>query len=1080
MKKVRFLSALMAVCMMLSLLPVSALAAEAEHAPTCGYVCTHAHDEDCGYYVHNMQTEPCGHTDDCGYVAADVYGVCDCAAEADEEGNVVHTDACASLTVATAAAPCAHADGHETEVTSEDTSACTHTCGDDEWACADGCPVYTAANDVQLMAETVEDDAAKAAEFEVQVANLLVTLQGQYIYVAPHTTNVKNVVKSFESLTPEQQALVGEETKIALAAAQKASENNYSYNNPNEILSFGTNNGPVLDLGEVEYGTTFSMLKDQLPTKIFAIKSYRFYQYDLKAISGQNSWDTSKFNPNTSGQQEIPVVEAYFTKGSGTDIVALPVGGKVLVALGEKPAASSELSLNIFDGNIAVTDGGESYTVIQEGGKAYDLLKEGTLTINHAGWTDKYNPQSRNIKVGAEVALNLVLDSLNIIGDSGNREVSALDIGTGAQVNLTLVGANTLKSGAAASGINVGQGATLVIDGAGSLKAQSSGDGAGIGFYDWKLLRNGENIWFNVVGNNGFFDASKPNYWVDPSYDPDTTLGIDYPTIHIKSGTVYAASGGGAGIGGGVGFSGGTIIIEEAANVTVRAGSGGSLPYGAGIGGGTYGNGGSITINGATVYALAQDSAAAIGGGKGGSAGTIILEGGADVTAVGGWKNYAIGGGLDSRDTSGSLSVSSDVTLRAYAEGRSSKAVSVAPGNEDLFIYTPVAYTFAINPNLNLAGDASILNGRFAELVYQYDRHQNKVPNVIYVEPIGAPDQAIRLELPHSYSDGQSVVQQRAYQAFATTVSLIDGQATDFMVRSGNPDDTEGMYAKYSLEDSDTQLLFTVAPSSMTSRDDLNWSYIITATAGSNGAVSDSGMSAVDKDADKTYTFTPADGYVVDTVTVDSQTVTVTGNTYTFKNVTAHHTITVSFKTAPVTPPVDPGTPGVTTYTITVKYVKLNGESLADSYTTHKNSGASYDVSAQAAKAIEGYTVDHADGAVKGTLRGDVTVTVYYKQNVTDVPDEPETEIPGEEPPLTDLPEVEIPGEDTPLAPLPEEEGDVVIVDPETPLGSLPQTGTGRSVDPAVTLGLLALTGSLAMAGLTVGMKKRKDGEAAE
>ena len=53
-----------------------------------------------------------------------------------------------------------------------------------------------------------------------------------------------------------------------------------------------------------------------------------------------------------------------------------------------------------------------------------------------------------------------------------------------------------------------------------------------------------------------------------------------------------------------------------------------------------------------------------------------------------------------------------------------------------------------------------------------------------------------------------------------------------------------------------------------------------------------------------------------------------------------------------------------------------------------------------------------------------------------------------------------------------------MILDEGTPLGNLPQTGTtAQPADPTITLGLLAVSVSLAAAGLWL-LRKREDGEA--
>jgi hypothetical protein len=74
--------------------------------------------------------------------------------------------------------------------------------------------------------------------------------------------------------------------------------------------------------------------------------------------------------------------------------------------------------------------------------------------------------------------------------------------------------------------------------------------------------------------------------------------------------------------------------------------------------------------------------------------------------------------------------------------------------------------------------------------------------------------------------------------------------------------------------------------------------YNITATAGPNGTISPAGVTAVGETDNQTYTITPAWGYnvadvVVDTVSKGPLT------TYTFDNVTAPHTITATFSPKP-------------------------------------------------------------------------------------------------------------------------------------------------------------------------------------
>ena len=73
-------------------------------------------------------------------------------------------------------------------------------------------------------------------------------------------------------------------------------------------------------------------------------------------------------------------------------------------------------------------------------------------------------------------------------------------------------------------------------------------------------------------------------------------------------------------------------------------------------------------------------------------------------------------------------------------------------------------------------------------------------------------------------------------------------------------------------------------------------SYTITPSAGANGSITPNTPQTVDEGENKTFTFTPANCYEVDQVLVDGTPITFTGNSYTFENVTANHTISVTFK----------------------------------------------------------------------------------------------------------------------------------------------------------------------------------------
>ncbi len=71
--------------------------------------------------------------------------------------------------------------------------------------------------------------------------------------------------------------------------------------------------------------------------------------------------------------------------------------------------------------------------------------------------------------------------------------------------------------------------------------------------------------------------------------------------------------------------------------------------------------------------------------------------------------------------------------------------------------------------------------------------------------------------------------------------------------------------------------------------------YTITANAGANGNIVPSGKIEVKEGESKAFTMTPADGYAVEDVKVDGVSVGVR-TAYTFTNVSANHTVAVTFK----------------------------------------------------------------------------------------------------------------------------------------------------------------------------------------
>jgi hypothetical protein len=170
--------------------------------------------------------------------------------------------------------------------------------------------------------------------------------------------------------------------------------------------------------------------------------------------------------------------------------------------------------------------GDTSYTYVPG---ALTITGDGTYTIGMAASASKYD----RIVVGSGVTADITLNNVNIDVE-GQDNTASFDM-TGATVNLTLLGTNSLKSANDRAGLQVPEGASLTItaNSTGSLEAVGGYNGAGIG--------------------GGYYGAGG--------------------TFAILGGTVTATGGyNGAGIGGGYRGSGGTIT-ELSGNAVVFASS---------------------------------------------------------------------------------------------------------------------------------------------------------------------------------------------------------------------------------------------------------------------------------------------------------------------------------------------------------------------------------------------------------------------------------------------------------------------------------------------------------------------------
>ena len=277
-----------------------------------------------------------------------------------------------------------------------------------------------------------------------------------------------------------------------------------------------------------------------------------------------------------------------------------------------------------------------------------------TISGTFAGTINQIKVSNTYPNTVANVTFSNVTVETAVYQTSGKypQPVTALLLGPGTGLNLTLEGENFLIGKSVLAAVSVPYGTFLTIDGPGSLTVKHSGSistSAGIGEGSTKdgwgdITINGGTICAQGVGGGAGIGGAGGSHSTAPQCGK----------IEINGGTVTAAvtaQGGkqGAGIGSGGNTASDTAISQNISSsvIVIRDGevnaTGGSCA--AGIGGGENGAAGEVVIAGGTVKAAGGASGSGIGSGWKNSSATeeghvskIALVGGT-VTAQAGSKN---------------------------------------------------------------------------------------------------------------------------------------------------------------------------------------------------------------------------------------------------------------------------------------------------------------------------------------------------------------------------------------------------------------------------------------------------------
>ena len=145
--------------------------------------------------------------------------------------------------------------------------------------------------------------------------------------------------------------------------------------------------------------------------------------------------------------------------------------------------------------------------------------------------------------------------------------------------------------------------------------------------------------------------------------------------------------------------------------------------------------------------------------------------------------------------------------------------------------------------------------------------------------------------------------------------------------------------------------------------------FSITSTADANGSISPSGTFSKDYGSSQLFTASPAAGYEVDKWTVDSVDVQTGGTTYTLSNITAAHTVAVSFK--------------IMTYTVSASAGANGSIDPAGAITKDYGSSQLFTASPAAGYEVDKWTVDSVKVQTGGATYTLNNITAAHTVSVT-------------------------------------------------------------------------------------------------
>lgn len=456
----KLLSLAMSVCLVISMLPLGAVAVEAgaeaapQHLAACSAVCAHTeHSADCGY-VAPTEEIPCAHTcgdGTCAYAPDAVCPNVGCTGE--EEGH--------AATVPGTACDHAHSADCGYQAATEGTS-CGHNHAADAWVCAEGCPTLTVSNEPEPEKELTETQIQVSCYDAISKTFVF----NQFRTLTHDAEDSNSIVEAAKNHEDVQAALVTLQVTNARYYISKAANKG-----PHILITFNVKAIPTM-IATVSGGAITYQIPDMAEpapyTQEVALDGSATFFFTPNAgfeLSGATLNDAACTLTLENGVYSYVALEQD-----------LPYGGTLAVTFVQTPVAAEDLILDLSQGDIAASSLSDSEYLVAQNDVRRSMPADGTLTLTGTATSMAnigYNSPSKTaVQIADGLHLNLATTDLDLT--MNYQRAHAITLGKNTVVNWNVSGDTSLNASYANS-VKLGENARLTITGSGKFTAVNEG-----------------------------------------------------------------------------------------------------------------------------------------------------------------------------------------------------------------------------------------------------------------------------------------------------------------------------------------------------------------------------------------------------------------------------------------------------------------------------------------------------------------------------------------------------------------------------------------------------------------------------